>query len=42
VSLGVFAKGLSAASFIGEISILFGFGVVFLVAARLSVRNQGS
>lgn len=42
VSLGVFAKGLSAASFIGEISILFGFGVVFLVAARLSVRNQGN
>jgi ribosome-dependent ATPase len=42
VSLGVFAKGLSASSFIGEISILFGFGVVFLVAARLSVRNQGN
>lgn len=41
VSLGVFAKGLDGSAFIREISVLSGFGVVFLLLARLSVRKQG-
>ena len=41
VSLGVFAKGLEASAFIREIAMLFGFGIVFLLLARLSVRKQG-
>ena len=41
VSLGVFAKGLAASAFIREIAVLFAFGVVFLLLARLSVRKQG-
>ncbi|MFG1316484.1 hypothetical protein, partial [Xanthobacter autotrophicus] len=42
VSLGVFAKGLDADAFVREIAVLFGFGVVFLLLARLAVRKQGS
>jgi ribosome-dependent ATPase len=42
ISLGVFAKGLDASAFILEIAILFGFGVTFLVLARLLVREQGT
>jgi ribosome-dependent ATPase len=42
VSLGVFAKGLGASEFILEIAVLFAFGVVFLLLARLSVRKQGA
>jgi len=42
VSLGVFAKGLDAGAFVREIAMLFGFGVVFLLGARLAVRKQGS
>ena len=42
VSLGVFAKGLEASAFIREIAILLGFGIVFLLLARLSVRKQGA
>ena len=42
VSLGVFAKGLDAGVFVREIAVLFGFGVVFLLGARLAVRKQGS
>ena len=41
VSLGVFAKGLEASALIREIAVLLGFGIVFLVLARLSVRKQG-
>ena len=41
VSLGVFAKELGASAFIGEIAILFGFGIVFLLLGRLSIRKQG-
>lgn len=41
VSLGVFAKGLEASAFIREIAILLGFGLVFLLMARLAVRKQG-
>ena len=40
VSLGVFAKGLEANAFIPEIAVLFGFGILFLLLARLSVRKQ--
>ena len=40
VSLGVFAKGLGASAFIREIVMVLGFGVVFLLLARLSVRKQ--
>ena len=40
VSLGVFAKGLGANAFITEIAVLIGFGIVFLLLARLSVRKQ--
>ncbi|UDQ88534.1 ribosome-associated ATPase/putative transporter RbbA [Xanthobacter autotrophicus] len=42
VSLGVFAKGLDAGAFVREIAMLFGFGVVFLLGARLAIRKQGS
>jgi ribosome-dependent ATPase len=42
VSLGVFAKGLDASAFIPEIAILIGFGLAFLLLARLSVREQQS
>ncbi|MDX0524796.1 ribosome-associated ATPase/putative transporter RbbA [Sinorhizobium medicae] len=42
VSLGVFAKGLGAGAFAQEIAVLFGFGVIFLVLARLAIRRQGS
>ena len=41
VSLGVFAKGLEMSSFIREIVVLLGFGIAFLLLARLSVRKQG-
>ncbi|MGI0526708.1 ribosome-associated ATPase/putative transporter RbbA [Rhizobium giardinii] len=41
VSLGVFAKGLEASALIREIAALLGFGIVFLVLARLLVRKQG-
>ncbi|QIG47172.1 ribosome-associated ATPase/putative transporter RbbA [Nordella sp. HKS 07] len=41
VSLGVFAKGLEASAFVQEIAILLGFGIMFLILARLSVRKQG-
>ncbi len=41
ISLGVFAKGLDASSFIPEFTTLLGFGVLFLVLARLAVRKQG-
>lgn len=41
INLGVFAKGLSVTSFLTEITILIGFGVLFLVLARLFVRKQG-
>jgi ribosome-dependent ATPase len=41
VSLGVFAKGLDASAFVPEFTILLGFGVLFLVLARLAVRKQG-
>jgi ribosome-dependent ATPase len=41
VSLGVFAKGLDGFAFIREIAVISGFGVVFLLLARLSVRKQG-
>jgi ribosome-dependent ATPase len=41
VSLGVFAKGLEVSAFIREILVLLGFGIVFLLLARLSVRKQG-
>lgn len=42
VSLGVFAKGLEAGAFIREIGVLLGFGILFLLLARLSVRKQGA
>jgi ribosome-dependent ATPase len=41
VSLGVFAKGLDASAFILEAGVLLGFGIVFLLLARLAVRKQG-
>lgn len=41
VSLGVFAKGLEANAFIPEIAALIGFGLLFLLLARLIVRKQG-
>jgi ribosome-dependent ATPase len=41
VSLGVFAKGLSTDAFIRELAVLIGFGVLFLLVARLAVRKQG-
>lgn len=41
VSLGVFAKGLDMSAFIREFAVLFGFGVLFLILARLSVSKQG-
>jgi ribosome-dependent ATPase len=41
VSLGVFAKGLGLSAFIPEITLLFGFGVLFLLLARLFIRKQG-
>lgn len=40
VSLGVFAKGLPFAAFTQEFAFLAGFGVVFLIAARMAVRKQ--
>lgn len=42
VSLGVFTKGLEASAFIREIAALLGFGIVFLLLARLSLRKQGA
>jgi ribosome-dependent ATPase len=42
VSLGVFAKGLEAGAFVREIAVLFGFGVIFLLLARLAIRKQGT
>ncbi len=41
VNLGVFAKGLDATAFIPEFAILAGFGILFLMLARLAVRKQG-
>lgn len=41
VSLGVFAKGLGTAAFMPEFAMLFGFGLLFLLLARLAVRKQG-
>jgi ribosome-dependent ATPase len=40
VSLGVFAKGLDMSAFVREYAALFGFGVLFLLLARLSVSKQ--
>ena len=40
ISLGVFAKGLGASAFVREIAVLFAFGIVFLLLARLSVKKQ--
>lgn len=42
ISLGVFAKGLGLSTFVREIAILFGFGVLFLLLSRLLVRKQGN
>jgi ribosome-dependent ATPase len=42
ISLGVFAKGLGIDAFAREISVLFAFGVAFLLLARLSIRKQGA
>ncbi|MEJ6781265.1 ribosome-associated ATPase/putative transporter RbbA [Aminobacter sp. Piv2-1] len=42
VSLGVFAKGLGMSAFLKEMGVLFGFGMLFLLAARLAVRKQGA
>lgn len=42
INLGVFAKGLSATDFLPELSILVGFGILFLFLARLFVRKQGN
>ncbi|MFH1340649.1 MAG: ribosome-associated ATPase/putative transporter RbbA [Pseudomonadota bacterium] len=42
VSLGVFAKGLEASAFLREMGVLLGFGIMFLLLARLSVRKQGA
>ena len=42
INLGVFAKGLSAASFLPEMAMLVGFGVLFLALARLFVHKQGA
>jgi ribosome-dependent ATPase len=41
VSLGAFAKGLEANAYIREIAVLFGFGLLFLLLARLIVQKQG-
>lgn len=41
VSLGVFAKGLDTDAFLRELAVLLGFGILFLLAARLAVRKQG-
>lgn len=41
VNLGVFAKGLSAGVFLPEMAMLIGFGILFLVLARLFGRKQG-
>jgi ribosome-dependent ATPase len=41
VSLGVFAKGLGVDAFVRETAMLFGFGIVFLLLAHLSIRKQG-
>jgi ribosome-dependent ATPase len=41
VSLGVFAKGLDMSAFVREYAVLFGFGVLFLLLARLSISKQG-
>ncbi len=41
VSLGIFAKGLGLTSFVREMAILFSFGALFLLLARLFVRKQG-
>ena len=41
VNLGVFAKGLGLSAFVREIIILLGFGILFLLLARLFVRKQG-
>lgn len=40
VSLGVFAKGLNLSSFVPEFAVLFAFGVLFLLLARLSISKQ--
>lgn len=40
VSLGVFAKGLDMGAFVREFAVLFAFGVLFLLLARLSVSKQ--
>jgi ribosome-dependent ATPase len=40
VSIGTFAKGQGFAAFFAEFTILFAFGVAFLVAARLILRKQ--
>jgi ribosome-dependent ATPase len=41
VSLGVISKGLEASAFVREFVVLFGFGVLFLLLARLFVHKQG-
>ncbi|WP_454656201.1 ribosome-associated ATPase/putative transporter RbbA [Bosea beijingensis] len=42
VSLGVFSKGLGLEAFVSEITVLLGFGVTFLLLARLSIRRQSA
>lgn len=42
VSLGVFAKGLGAVEVVSEIAVLFAFGIIFLLLARLAVRKQSA
>jgi ribosome-dependent ATPase len=42
INLGVFAKGLTASAFLPEFAMLIGFGVLFLLLARLFVRKQGA
>jgi ribosome-dependent ATPase len=40
VVLGTFAKGQAFATFLDEFAILFAFGLVFLLAARVILRKQ--
>jgi len=42
ISLGVFAKGLDTPAFTRELIVLAGFGLGFLLLARLLIRKQGA
>lgn len=42
ISLGVFARGLGAAAFTGELIVLVGFALAFLLLARLLIRKQAA